>query len=66
MEDVLEVYSRPYDKRRPAVCMYEKPVQLLYTPTILIISIRNSRPGMKNVMLVRRVSIGSSKPQGHE
>ena len=29
MEDVLEVYSRPYDERRPVVCMDEKPVQLL-------------------------------------
>ena len=29
MEDVLEVYSRPLDNRRPVVCMDEKPVQLL-------------------------------------
>lgn len=29
MDDVLEVYSRPYDERRPVVCMDEKPVQLL-------------------------------------
>ena len=29
MEDVLEVYSRPYDERRPVVCMDEKPIQLL-------------------------------------
>ena len=29
MEDVLEVYSRPYDERRPVVCMDEKPFQLL-------------------------------------
>ena len=29
MEDVLEVYSRPYDETRPVVCMDEKPVQLL-------------------------------------
>ena len=29
MEDVLEVYSRPYDGKRPVVCMDEKPVQLL-------------------------------------
>ena len=29
MEDVLEVYSRPYDERCPVVCMDEKPVQLL-------------------------------------
>ena len=29
MEDVLEVYSRPYDERCPVVCMDEKPLQLL-------------------------------------
>jgi hypothetical protein len=29
MEDVLEVYSRPYNEQRPVVCMDEKPVQLL-------------------------------------
>lgn len=29
MEDILEVYSRPYDPARPVVCMDEKPFQLL-------------------------------------
>lgn len=29
MEDVLEVYARPYDPKRPVVCMDEKPFQLL-------------------------------------
>ena len=29
MEDVLDVYARPYDPRRPVVCMDEKPYQLL-------------------------------------
>ncbi|MGI6451293.1 MAG: IS630 family transposase [Desulfitobacteriia bacterium] len=29
MEDVLEVYSRPYDETHPVVCMDEKPLQLL-------------------------------------
>ena len=29
MEDVLEVYSRPYDEKYPVVCMDEKPLQLL-------------------------------------
>lgn len=27
MEDVLEVYSRPYDEAYPVICMDEKPVQ---------------------------------------
>jgi hypothetical protein len=29
MEDVLEVYHRPYDPGRPVICMDEQPVQLL-------------------------------------
>lgn len=29
MEDVLEVYSKPFDKDLPVVCMDEKPYQLL-------------------------------------
>ena len=29
MEDILSVYSRPYDEKRPVVCMDEKPYQLL-------------------------------------
>ena len=28
MEDVLSVYSRPYDEKSPVICMDEKPVQL--------------------------------------
>jgi len=29
MEDVLEIYQRPYDPQRPAVALDEKPVQIL-------------------------------------
>ncbi len=29
MEDVLEVYARPYDPKRPVICMDEKPMQFL-------------------------------------
>jgi hypothetical protein len=29
MEDVLEVYARPYDPKRPQVCFDERPMQLL-------------------------------------
>jgi hypothetical protein len=29
MEDVLDVYQRPYDPRSPMVCMDEQPVQLI-------------------------------------
>jgi hypothetical protein len=29
MEDVLDLYHRPYDPEIPLICMDEKPVQLL-------------------------------------
>jgi hypothetical protein len=29
MEDVLDVYARPYDKNYPDICFDEKPYQLL-------------------------------------
>jgi len=29
MEEVLDVYEQPYDKRRPVICMDEQPVQLV-------------------------------------
>ena len=29
MEDVLDVYCRPYDPARPVVCMDESPRQLI-------------------------------------
>ena len=29
MEDILDVYQKPYDSQMPQVCMDEKPVQLL-------------------------------------
>lgn len=29
MEDVLDVYERPYDEKRPVICMDEKPVPLI-------------------------------------
>jgi transposase len=32
MEDVLEVYQRPYDPKRPVIGVDEKPVQLLSEP----------------------------------
>jgi hypothetical protein len=28
MEEVLETYARPYNVRRPVLCMDEQPVQL--------------------------------------
>lgn len=33
MEDVLDVYQRPYDAKRPMVCLDEKPVPLMADKT---------------------------------
>lgn len=43
MEEVLEAYARPYDKRFPVVCMDEQPVQLL-KETRVPIAATKSRP----------------------
>ncbi len=45
MEDVLEVYTRPYDKSKPVVCMDEKPYQLLEdsTPPLKMSEINHTR-----------------------
>ena len=32
MEQVLDIYARPYDPAHPVVCMDEQPVQLVRTP----------------------------------
>jgi hypothetical protein len=29
MEDVLDIYEKPYDPKNPVVCLDEKPIQLL-------------------------------------
>ena len=43
MENVLEVYKRPYDAKRPVVCMDEKPKQLV-KETRTPIACREGRP----------------------
>jgi hypothetical protein len=45
MEDVLEVYTRPYDPRRPQVCLDETSRQLLaeVTPSLPVASGRSAR-----------------------
>lgn len=29
MEDIIDMYERPYARKRPVVCLDEKPLQLL-------------------------------------
>src|SRR5579862_9887489 len=41
MEDVLDVYSRPYDERFPVLCMDEQPVQLLKETRVPIPATKN-------------------------
>jgi hypothetical protein len=41
MEEVLDVYSRPYDSSRPVLCMDEQPVQLLKETRVPIAATRD-------------------------
>jgi hypothetical protein len=43
MEDVLDVYKRPYDARRPMICMDEMPKQLL-SDTRDLLPVRSGKP----------------------
>ena len=56
MEDVLEVYSRPYDKDYPVICMDEKPVQ--FFPT----SVKDSAP-KRTAFNMRTTSISATAQQ---
>jgi hypothetical protein len=40
MEEVLETYAKPYDSRRPVLCMDEQPVQLLKETRVPIAATR--------------------------
>jgi DDE superfamily endonuclease len=53
MEDVLEVYTRPYDPRRPQVCLDETSRQLLgeVTPSL---SPASGRPAREDYEYVRQ------------
>lgn len=56
MEDVLEVYSRPYDEDYPVICMDEKPVQFLPT------SAKDSAP-KRTAFNMRTTSISATAQQ---
>ena len=43
MEDVLDVYTRPYDPRRPQVCLDETSVQLIGEKRIPVPMLRADR-----------------------
>jgi len=60
MEDVLDVYSRPYDPNVPVLCMDEQPVQLVEEVNIPIAATRNhpqrvdyeyKRAGVANIFM---------------
>jgi hypothetical protein len=52
MEDVLDVYTRPYDKTRPLVCMDESPKQLI-GETRKPIPVQSGRPELYDTEYVR-------------
>jgi hypothetical protein len=41
MEDVLEIYSRPYNPLIPVICMDEQPIQLLNETRVPIAATQN-------------------------
>lgn len=41
MEDVLEIYARPYNSKIPVICMDEQPVQLLKEVRTPIVATKN-------------------------
>ena len=60
MEDVLDVYTRPYDPNIPVLCMDEQPVQLVEEVKVPIAATRNhpkrvdyeyKRAGVANVFM---------------
>jgi len=53
MEDILEVYSRPYDIDCPVVCMDEKPMQLL-SDCRMKIPIKQSKPERQDSEYIRK------------
>lgn len=77
MEDVLDIYSRPYDPQVPVLCMDEQPVQLVAETRQPIAATRNhpkrvdyeyKRAGVANVFMFaeplacwRKVSIRTRK-----
>jgi hypothetical protein len=52
MEDILEVYHRPFDPRRPLICLDEMPVQLIGETRVPIPPARG-RPGRFDYEYVR-------------
>ena len=52
MEDVLEVYHRPYDEKRPLVCVDEVPVQLVGEARVPVPA-RPARPARYDYEYVR-------------
>ena len=63
MEDVLEVYARPYDANVPVLCMDEQPVQLVEEVKVPVPATREppkrvdyeyKRAGVANGLYVRR------------
>lgn len=70
MEDVLELYSRPYNKLFPIVCMDEQPVQLLKEKRQPIVATKNhprrvdyeyERAGTASIFMFAEPLVGKRK-----
>ena len=67
MEEVLETYAKPYDPRRPVLCMDEQPVQLLKETRVPIPATRRharradyeyERAGTANIFMFAEPLVG--------
>jgi len=54
MEDVLEVYERPLDRKEPVVCLDEKPIQLLKNINSTSRMVRRRKPRRKDYEYKRK------------
>ena len=58
MEEVLETYAKPYDPKRPVLCMDEQPVQLLKETRVPI-------PATRRTWQARRLRIRACRNGEH-
>ena len=67
MEEVLELYHRPYDPALPVICMDEQPVQLVLDRQSLLVHrtlSRAAQSGGHGASHRYRLGTGNSTPSG--
>ena len=72
MEDVLDVYSRPYNPKVPVLCMDEQPVQLVQETRGVPLRCQcgdrlglHSNKKLQGIIRVAEQGLGLKKEEGH-